>query len=84
MIKEFCFPFKRKGEKTGFAAKESGDWVFKVDETPKTETKIIIDVNLLRDNLRRLVKSKQAKILKAGEVEAVIVPAELRDELFRL
>ena len=82
-MKEFVFPFRRKGEPWGFTACRGPLWAFKVDETKTTETKIVIDLELLKTNLRRLVKSKQATILKAGEVEAVVVPANLRDELFR-
>lgn len=83
MIREFVFPFRRKGEPWGFTSCRGSLWAFKVDETKDTETKIVIDLELLKTNLRRLVKSKQVTILKAGEVEAVIVPANLRDELFR-
>jgi hypothetical protein len=75
------FIYKRNGVPYGFSASTEYWWTQKIASTPKTEVTMMFPREILRDNLRRLVREKKAKITKAGSSEAVSISEELLGEL---
>ncbi len=76
---EIIFPFRRAGVDCGFLSAQDKDFVFK----PTKLTAAVIDRETLKKNLRELVKSKKARIVKAGTSEVVAVPATRFMELYQ-
>lgn len=75
---DLIFEFKRGGNPSGFAKATGHEYIFKPDKY----SACIIPLETLKQNLRSMVRNKVAKIIKAGEVEAVVVPAEQFKALF--
>ncbi len=75
---DLIFEFKRKGEPSGFNSSTEQEFIFKPDKY----SAMIIPLEILKKNLRVMVKQGVAKIVKAGDVEAVVVPAAKFKELF--
>lgn len=75
---DMIFEYRRNGEDSGFMAWKDKDYVFK----PDRNSAVILPLEVLKKNLRLLVKQKKARLIKAGTVEAVAVPRELFDYLF--
>lgn len=69
-MKDFIFEFKRNGNPCGFLACAEQDFIFKPDKW----SAVIIPLEVLKKNLRSMVKAKKARIITAGIVEAVVVP----------
>lgn len=77
-MSDYVFEFKRNGIPCGFAASTDREFIFKPDKY----SAVIFPLENLKNNLRSMVKAKTAKIIKAGEVEAVVVPEKLFNDLF--
>lgn len=76
---DLVIPFKKKGVMIGFAASIEKDFVLK----PSKCEAWILPLEKLKTNLRLLVKNKQARIIKAGDTEAVHVPKEHAMRIFQ-
>ena len=77
-MNDLIFGFKKNGNPSGFAASTEKEYIFKPDKY----SAVIIPLEILKKNLRVMVRSREAKIVKAGDVEAVVVPAEKFKALF--
>lgn len=75
---DLIFPYRVGGKDCGFLACKDKEFIFK----PSKTTAATIPTETLKNNLRTLIKQKKAKVLRAGDVEAVAVPAALFKELF--
>lgn len=69
-MKDYIFEFKKDGKPCGFLACSEKDFMFKPDKYRL----VIIPLEVLKKNLRSMVKAKRARIITAGIVEAVVVP----------
>lgn len=78
MNDEIVFPYKKAGVPVGFSAAPEGDFVFK----PCKYSAAVINLETLKKNLRLMVKSKEAKLIKAGTIESVSVPSSKFLKLF--
>lgn len=76
---EILFVFKRAGIDAGFLKSSDKDFVFKPDKYSAA----VIDREALKKNLRELVKSKKARIVRAGTTELVAVPINQFMELYK-
>lgn len=77
-MKNFIFEFERNGSPCGFNACTESEFIFKPDKY----SACMIPLENLKNNLRLMVKSKQAKIITAGTVRAVVVPEQAFNNLF--
>jgi len=69
-VTDLVIPFRKKGVLIGFAASQEKDFVVKPDRCSAW----VLPLENLRNNLRMMIKNKQASIVKAGDTEAVYVP----------
>lgn len=69
-MKDYIFEFKRDGKPCGFLACGGPEFIFK----PNKWEAVIIPLEILKKNLRSMVKANKARIVTAGIVEAVVVP----------
>jgi hypothetical protein len=76
---EIIFPYKNNGKEVGFLACVEEEFIFKPDKYSAAT----IRLERLKTNLRAMVKSKQARLIKAGTIEAVAVPRAKFDELYK-
>lgn len=76
------FVYKKNGKLYGFNACQDKFWVQKTGETKTTEIFTSFPMPNLKDNLRKLLKSKQATLIKAGASEAVSIDESMIYELF--
>jgi hypothetical protein len=75
---DIIFPFSKDGKPCGFNSWTEQEFIFKPDKY----SACIIPLANLKNNLRLMVKDKRARIVKAGRVEAVVVPKEQFNNLF--
>lgn len=78
MESQVLFEYKRNGNDSGFMAPGLTEYVFKPDKYSAA----IIPLEKLKKNLRVLVRTKKARLIKAGTIEAVAVPSNLIMNLF--
>ena len=78
MSHEIFFEYKRGGNESGFKLPGLTEYVFKPDKYSAA----IIKVETLTRNLRVMVRNKQARLIKAGTIEAVAVPSNLIMNLY--
>lgn len=77
-MQDLVIPFRKKGQFVGFAASAETDFVVKPDRLSAW----ILPLETLKKNLRLMVKNKQAKLITAGDTEAVHVPKEHSHRIF--
>jgi len=77
-VNDLIIPFKKKGQLIGFAASNEKDFVIKPDRLSAW----ILPLETLKKNLRLMVKNKQARMVTAGDTEAVVVPKEHSYRIF--
>lgn len=75
------FVYKRDGKPYGFNAETSDVWAQRISSTKDTDTTILFDAKLLKDGLRKMVKEKRARLIKAGPAEGVLVQHQNLSEL---
>ncbi len=75
---EIILPFKNSGKPCGFNACKDKEFIFKPDKC----SAVIIPLEILKKNLRLMVRAKTAKIVTAGTIEAVVVPKTQFNNLF--
>jgi hypothetical protein len=75
---ELIFEYKRNGVNSGFMAHGETEYVFKPDRLSAA----VISLETLKKNLRIMIKNKTARLIKAGTIEAVVVPRAKFKELF--
>lgn len=76
---DLVMPFRKNGVMIGFAASNEKDFVLK----PSKCEAWILPLEKLRNNLRLMVKNKQARIIKAGDTEAVHITKEHALRIFQ-
>jgi len=77
-VSDLIFEFKKDGKPCGFLACTDKEFIFKPDKY----TAVIFPLEILKNNLRLMVKNKTAKLVSAGTIEAVVVPKDLLFSLF--
>jgi len=77
-MKDLVIPFRKKGQMIGFAASTEKDFVLK----PSKCEAWVLPLETLKKNLRLMVKNKQAKLITAGDTEAVHVTKEHSHRIF--
>lgn len=76
--KDLIIPFRKAGKMIGFAASSDKDFVVK----PSKYEAWVLPLETLKKNLRLMIKNKQAKMITAGDTEAVHVPKENAYRIF--
>jgi hypothetical protein len=77
------FVYKKNGKDAGFKSSKETHFTARTGSTKDTDISMVFPLDKMTENLRRLVKEKKARIIKAGTTEAVTVPQELLLELYR-
>ena len=77
-MNDLVIPFRKKGVMIGFAASTDTDFVVK----PSKYEAWVLPLETLKKNLRLMVKNKQAKMITAGDTEAVHVTKEHAHRIF--
>ncbi len=75
---DLVIPFRKKGQFIGFAASSDADFVIK----PSKYEAWVLPLDNLKKNLRLMVKNKEAKMITAGDTEAVHVPKQYAHKIF--
>lgn len=77
-MSDIIFEFKKNGKDCGFLTCKDQDFIFRIPGGSSA----MISLEKLKNNLRLMVKDKRAKIVRAGTVEAVVVPQGKFYDLF--